>query len=749
MRTFDRVCLAMLAVTGSTVLQAAPTIALVSGQPVTFNLAGSAFTNNFYIDVPASSQRLAVQLTGGAGAGDIDLYLSSAAAFPDQIGGVPPSASQLFDAAQYRSISVESNERLSIGRANVFPVRAGRWYLSLLNFATTGASPTLTATLSDSPPGAVPIEVVFTDSTSSDPASPCSIAEWTDATARAPVAGNAGTTLGAQRQNAMREAIRIIGNEIKSDVPVRLQACWNNLGAGNSFTLAQAGPRNFLAGEPWMPRANTWFAVAPAAKLGGASQCGLIGGNCALYDVRATFNNQVDTTAIQSNFYYGFTGTAPFGDVDFIAVAMHEITHGLGFVSTINTRASEGPVGQRLAAGSNAAFYDDAFGHNLVAVNPVDESLKRFMDMTDAERATAIMGVDRLRWDEPRAVSSPFNIAAGFGAPLSYIFMHTPSPIVPGSSLSHVGTRHSSDLMTAQASRGQRNLTLAGSMLEAVGWSSTPQGAVAPLPASNNLFDARRDGHGIDFVRVRDNIYALTFYTYDAAGEPEWFQAVGNMVNGVFVPFMDAAGKSLIRYRYNIANTPPQQAVSAQSGSVALNFNNPASQAPCNDGRPNTSAVAVMTFTLGADQNVSWCMEPIVAANARPLINFSGLWFAGSQDDGWGWSILNFTAGATASTYGLLFYYDGLGNPVWSYSLHSGVSPNTPSSILHRRGYCRTCTPSAFVDRVAGSVTFGFTQPSESTAANNRVNYNSTPQNSVGGRFARTNSPFVLLTTPQ
>ncbi len=277
-----------------------------------------------------------------------------------------------------------------------------------------------------------------------------------------------------------------------------------------------------------------------------------------------------------------------------------------------------------------------------------------------------------------------------------------------------------------------------------------PAASAAPqLPASNNLFDARRDGHGIDFTRVRDNLYALTFYTYGANGEPEWYQALGNMVNGVFVPFTGSDGKSLIRYRYTAGNTPPQVPVSAQSGTVALDFNNPASQAPCNDGRPTTNAVAVMTFTLGADQNVRWCMEPIVAATARPAINFSGLWFAGSADDGWGWSILNFTAGATVSTYGLLFYYDASGNPVWSYSLHNGVMPNSPTSIIHRRGYCRTCTATPFVDAVAGSVTFGFTQPSESAVANNRVTYSSTPQNSVGGTFARSNSPFVLLTTPQ
>ncbi|MEO6064477.1 MAG: hypothetical protein ABIP49_01675, partial [Lysobacterales bacterium] len=665
----------------------------------------------------------------------------SAAAFPDSIAGLPPTGVQLYDAAQYHSQSVESNEKLVIGRANVFPVRAGRWYLSVLNFGTA-ANPTLTATLSDLPPGPVPIEIVF-----NDPANDCGIAEWSNSAGRAPVAGNNGTTLGAQRQNAVNEAIRLIRSELKSDLPVRVQGCWKNLGVGTSFTLAQAGPRDLARNYPWAPRGNTYYSSAAATKLGGAAYCGIAGGSCdTTYDIRVTFNDQVDTSAIQSDFYYGFTGTGTFGSVDYIAVAMHELAHGLGFISTINTRAADGPVGQRLNG------TDDAFGHNLVGVNASDGSLKRFMAMTDAERAAAITGIDRLRWDEPRAVSSPFNVASSFGAPDSYIYMHTPSPIVPGSSLSHVGVRHSGDLMTAQASRGQRSLLLAGPMLEAVGWSTTPPGTVlsTPLPASNNLFDVRRDGHGIDLVRVRDNIYALTLYTYDVNGEPEWYQAVGSVENGLFTANTDANGKSLFRFRYSTATTPPQQVVSSQSGTVALDFNNPASEFPCNDGRPNPAgAVAVMTFSLGTDQNVRWCMQPVVTATARPTPDFSGIWHAGPQDDGWGWSILNFTTGSATSTFSLLFYYDINGNPVWSYSLHSGVSANTATPLVHRRAYCRSCPSAAFVDQPAGTVTFGFVNPSSAQAANNRVTYTSTPQNTVGGVFARTNSPLILLTTPQ
>ncbi len=736
MRCYRVVVPTLIALLCTGTLLAAPTVPLESGQPRTFNLAGSSLVNSFYVDVPASSQRLTLDLIGNAGAGDIDLLLNSVAPFPDTVNGNPPTVQQIFDFAQYRSASIESNEKLVIGRANVFPVRAGRWYISVLNFSSTPATPTITATLSDQPPGALPIEIAFGDTTDG-----CEVAEWNNPAARAPVSGNGGSTLGQQRRNAVIEAVRLIGNTLKSDLPVRVQACWSNLGTGSTVTLAQAGPRSLLAGEGWMPRTNTFYAVAPATKLGGARSCGLRGGDCdTTYDIRATFNDRIDTNEVPFDYYYGFTGSGAFGSVDFIAIAMHELVHGLGFISGVNTRAEEGPIGEKLDG------LDDAYSHNLVVVNPDDTTFRRFMDITDAERAAAIIGINRLRWDDLRAVNSSFNVAAGFGAPLSYIFMHSPDPIRPGSSLSHVGTRHTGDLMLAQASVGQRDLRLGGPMLEAVGWGTSAVDPPPPvLPASNNLFDVKRDGHGIDFVRASGSVYVLTFYTYGATGEPEWFQAVGNVVNGVFVANTDTNGKSLLRYRYNAANTPPQQAVSADSGTVSLDFNNPAAQAPCNDGRNAANAVAVMTFSLGSDQNVRWCMEPVIAASARADADRSGLWFGGGMDDGWGWSLINFRLNNQDGMFGLFFYYDANGNGSFAFAQTSAYVNGTQYPAIHRRGYCRSCPTVPFNDQPAGTV--AFTLPATTGAGT--VTYDVTPQNSVGGRFARTNSPFILLTAPQ
>ncbi len=734
MRFAFRTALVVFALAGSVTLQAAPTIALVSGQPVSFNLGGNGFNNSFFIDVPASSQRLTINLAG-TGASDIDLLLSSAAAFPDLVGTQPPTAFQLFAAAEYSSISAENVERLVISRANASPVRQGRWFVSVVNFGSLASTPTLTATLSNSPPGALPIEVAFDDASDG-----CNIAEWNNGTSKAPIDGNTGTTLGAQRRNAVMEAVRLIGNQLQSDLPVRMQACWDNLGAGNSFTIARAGPDNVLRDQSWMPHSGTWYAPGPASKLGGARYCGLIGGSCTQsYDLTATFNDRVDTSEIPSSFYYGFSSAAPFNTIDFIAVAMHEISHGLGFISTINTRAESGPVGNKLEG------FNDAFGYNLIDLNPDTGERRRFMSQTNAERATSIAGINRLRWDDTRAVTSAANQLAGLGTPDSYIFMHTPDPVVPGSSLSHTGIRHNGDLMQAQASRGQRTLQLAAPMLEAVGWSKSAPDVV--LPTSNILFDPKRDGHGIQFQRVRDTLYVLTFYTFDSAGQPEWFQAVGNMVNGVFVPIDAGGGKTLVRYDYARTRSPPQQPLLGESGTVSVDFNNPGNQSPCNDGRNSSNATAVMSFTLPGDTEQRWCMEPIIGRAGIFPGSINGLWYGTNDDTGWGWALLQVGNGVSPALAGTFYYYDGSGRNTWAYTGAASLGATAP--VVHRRGYCRTCATVPFVDTPAGTVRFTFTRPSEFATAGNRVQFSATPQNATGGAFVRGDTPFVLLHTPE
>ncbi len=725
---------------------AAPTRALASGVAQTESIAATGLSTSFYVDVPASAQQLKIELEGANASQDVDLLLRLGVPFPDTVNGAPPTDTYLQEFAQYQSISSSATESIRISRSNAVPVQAGRWYIAAINYASAPADIQVRATVSESPPGNAQITVVFDDTSDG-----CDVSGWSDATAKAPIGGNTGTTLGQQRRNAINEAARLLSAAYVSPVPVRIQACWKNLGTGNSIALASASPQFELIGNKFLPRAYTWYTSGVAAKLGGGSACQISGGACNQTELFAQFNNQVDTPAALGNtsFYYGLNANTSSADIDFISVAMHELTHGLGFTGDINVDANRGVVG------SKQRGFDDIYSANLVDVRP-DGSVVPFLSETDAERAAALVGVTRVRWTDPLATSHSENRHNSEDPPNNYLQMYTPNPIKTGSTLSHLSFDNILQLMLPEAIATIRTPGLSQPMLQGVGWSTAEQPATTQLLTRNTLmFDPKHAGHGIDFARVVDNIYFMVFYTYDAAGEPEWYIAIGPMVDGVFMPGVNAQGSSLVRYKFVAGGTPQQQPDPSSSGQVRLNFNGARNHPSCNDGRNLSSGdpVAVMTWTLGADHDVAWCMQPLISESARGTPDYTGTWYSGTSDSGWGFSFASFDTGNAANRgfFSLIYFPDANGFGRWGFIQTSQLSNDTVYTVKQRRGYCRTCTKpdGDFVDVDAGTMAvklLGATQ--ENVGTGNKVTLDVTFKDAPGGNFKRTNNSVTLLSVP-
>lgn len=773
MRAFSRLLAALALVAAAPLALAQQTIPLTSGTPVNFTIGPSQFSNAFVIDVGSQNQ-LRLELAATNATDDVDVLLRYGSPFPDRtFSGLAPSAADLYEFSQYRSQSSAGTELIAIGDYNRFPVRQGRWYVSIINYATTNVTARITATLSSGSPPPLPIEVVF-----DDPANNCDLSGWNDATARAPVGGNSGTTLGQQRRNALLEAVRLIGNELKSPVPLRMQACWQDLGTGDTVTLASAGPRalhrnnvEFSRGndgaesvvihDRYLPRNYTSFSSAPATKLAGARLCGVAGGPCtgsgALYDLRAQFNINIDgPNALGArSFYYGFTqatsGTAA-ADTDFISVAMHEILHGIGFIGLVRLTAGATPVGAKFDG------FDDIYDANVVRlvgdceIGSTGCQVLPFLSGSDADRAAAMTGFNTLRWGDADATQSEFNPARNSPAPLDTVALHAPNPIAPGSTLSHItNATEAGSLMLAQASGKPHQLGLALPMMNKSGWGSTP--AIPPAtiePFSAQYFDPKRTGHGIDFSKVAGNIYAMVFYTYGANGEPEWYIAAGPMVDGVFMPPQNENGDSLVRFRYVPGANPPQVADASFVGAVRLDFNQPANSPSCQDGTSrDLTGGAVMTWSIGNDRNQQWCMQKLIPDSIRTTPDFTGGWASSTaSDSGWGFSFLNGRVGSNNALFGLLYYPDANGAGRWAFVQTNSFANGTQYNLIERRGYCRTCpTPATalagqFDDRTAGTITLNLATPG---GTGNTANYSVTYQTAPGGSFAR-NGPITQLT---
>jgi hypothetical protein len=173
--------------------------------------------------------------------------------------------------------------------------------------------------------------------------------------ARVPVGGNTATTLGAQRRQVFRRAGEIWGRFLYSPVPIRVLVNFEPLGGS---TLAAAAPESVERDFPGAPEANTYYVAALANSLAG-------------FDLSPESADLGVTVNSSAPFYLGLDDAAPPGTSSLLDVALHELGHGLGFLSLV---------------AANGAFFDnrpDSFSRRIR-----DQQLKlAWPQMTATQRA--------------------------------------------------------------------------------------------------------------------------------------------------------------------------------------------------------------------------------------------------------------------------------------------------------------------------------------------------------------------------
>jgi hypothetical protein len=215
---------------------------------------------------------------------------------------------------------------------------------------------------------------------------------FNDTTPVAPVGGNTGTTLGAQRLIAFEHAASIWAQRLSSPVPVRIRAQFTPLGPG---ILGSAGPISVSANSPNTPLANTWYHVALANSLAGFDLAPpSVPPSSSSDDINANFSSTFP-------FYLGLDNQAPAGQPDLVAVLLHEFAHGLGFsqFASLTTGALFGG----LPDGYNSNLFDLTLG-------------KTWNQMTDAERAVSATRFGRVVWNGA-TVTAGVPSVLNFGSP--------------------------------------------------------------------------------------------------------------------------------------------------------------------------------------------------------------------------------------------------------------------------------------------------------------------------------------------
>ena len=206
---------------------------------------------------------------------------------------------------------------------------------------------------------------------------------FNDGTLVAPVGGNTGTTVGQQRLNVFVKAGQIWDAILGSPVQIRVQASFDPLPcSATSGVLGGAGPNVVDSDFAGAPFATTWYNAAEANRLAGVDI------DPADDDIGAQFNVNVGTAGCLTtrSWYYGFDGNEGANGLDLLAVLLHEIGHGLGFMTLTDETDGTFFFGQ-------PSIWDRYLMDNV--------SHKHWIDMTNAERIASAINTGHLVWDGP------------------------------------------------------------------------------------------------------------------------------------------------------------------------------------------------------------------------------------------------------------------------------------------------------------------------------------------------------------
>jgi hypothetical protein len=283
--------------------------------------------------------------------------------------------------------------------------------------------------------------------------------------------GNGSATLGEARLRAVQFAASLVGNLLDSPVPIRIGVRFDPLGGtSNSATLGGGRAVIFYHDFPGAPRPNTWYPVALANKLATED---LNGGGAN--EIELVLNSDVDGPVVLGlkKFYYGFNAVDPTKGTSLVAVAVHEILHGLGFATVLDR-----------TTGAKLAGLDDIFEIHLerTGANPPD-----FPSMTDTQRLAATTAAPDVHWAGPNAAAASALLTSGVAAG-GKIEMYAPGPAATPGALAHFSSGLAPFQVMEEFYGGiQLDLRLARAVLADLGWGPGPDCVTAQTSGSGEV----------------------------------------------------------------------------------------------------------------------------------------------------------------------------------------------------------------------------------------------------------------------
>lgn len=210
-------------------------------------------------------------------------------------------------------------------------------------------------------------------------------------------------------KNAFLRATQIWSYLFESKVIINIDAYWSPLEKGILGNARPGGPKGggYFKGFPGAPEKNLWYPAALANSLA-SNQKDQDEFNA---DITARFNS----SALNVNWYYGTDGKVAIGQFDFLSAVLHELGHGLGFISTESFNDRFG------------TFANDS--PSIFAGFVANDSGRRLSDLSATLREFPAFVTSPLYWVGEQGIATNKNIKPKLFAPPEY---------KSGSSVSHL-----------------------------------------------------------------------------------------------------------------------------------------------------------------------------------------------------------------------------------------------------------------------------------------------------------------------
>jgi hypothetical protein len=235
------------------------------------------------------------------------------------------------------------------------------------------------------------------------------------------------STLGADRVACYEAAVLVWEAVLDISVEIEVDAAFSSQGGttGAGTPLGFAGPETAHRDFAGAPIADTYYVQAQANQIAGVDLDALTS------DLAADFNADVDDPVLVPSFswYYGIDGAPPGGTRDFFSTILHELGHGLGFLSLVDE-----------TTGAKFNGRDDIYSEQLRWGGSGGNTA--FNALTNGGRVSAVTSVNELEWIGAIAIGD-----ATFNPSGDPVLMYAPASINSGSTLSHWDTSNTPNLL--------------------------------------------------------------------------------------------------------------------------------------------------------------------------------------------------------------------------------------------------------------------------------------------------------------